>query len=162
MEQFETALIVIDMQADYIGKKSKNKYYPQTLIDKINERITTATRHGNTVIYIKNVGRRNKERYVSDFAEGLAVISDYVVEKETSSIFSNPILLKILQENEIRNIECVGIDGNCCVASSAIEASKLGFSVVFPLTYIGIKSMERFSKTREKLIKANVQIVEMQ
>ena len=159
MEQFETALIVIDMQADYIGKKSKNKCYPQTLIDKINERITTAIRHGNTIIYIKNVGRRNKERYVSDFAEGLVVASDYVVEKETSSIFSSPILLKILQENEIRNIECIGIYGNCCVASSAIEASKLGFSVIFPLPYIGIKNMERFSKTREKLKKANVQII---
>ena len=162
MKQFETAIIVIDMQADYIGEKSKNKFYSTTWIDKISERITSATRQGNTVIYIKNVGRRNKERYVSDFAEGLAVTSNYIVEKEKSSMFSSPILLEILKENEIRNIECIGIDGNCCVASSAIEASKLGFSVVFPLTYIGIKSMERFSKTREKLIKVNVQIVEMQ
>ena len=161
MEQFETALIVIDMQADYIGEKSKNKYYSQTLIDKINERIAMGTEHGDTVFYVKNVGRRNKARYVSDFAEGLAVISNYIVEKDKSSIFSNPTLLEILKEKEIRNIECIGIDGNCCVASSAIEASKLGFSVIFPLTYIGIKSMECFSKTRERLMKANVQIVEI-
>ena len=162
MKQSETALIVIDMQADYIGEKSKNKVYSQTLIDKINERITAATRHGDTVIYIKNVGRRNKERYVSDFAEGLTVTSNYIVEKDKSSIFSSPILLEVLKEKEIRNIECIGIDGNCCVASSAIEASKLGFSVVFPLAYIGIKSMERFSQKREQLMKANVQIIEMQ
>ena len=162
MEQFATALIVIDMQADYIGEKSKNKYYSQTLIDKINDRIATATRHGDTVIYIKNVGRRNKEPYVSDFVEGLAVTSKYIVEKDKSSIFSNPTLLEILKEKEIRNIECIGIDGNCCVASSAIDASKSGFSVVFPLDYIGIKSMERFSKKREQLMKANVQIIEMQ
>jgi nicotinamidase-related amidase len=162
MKQYETALIVIDMQADYIGEKSKNKFYSQTLIDKINERIATASRHGDTVIYIKNVGRRNKKTYVSEFVEGLTIVSNYIVEKDKSSIFSNPTLLEILKENKIHNIECIGIDGNCCVASSAIDASKLGYSVIFPLTYIGIKSMERFSKKREQLTKANVQIIEMQ
>ena len=162
MKQFKTALIVIDMQADYIGEKSRNKVYSQTLVDNINKRIANATSHGDTVIYIKNIGRRNKESYVSDFVEGLAITSNYIVEKNKSSIFSNPTLLEILKEKEIRNIECIGIDGNCCVASAAIEASKLGFSVVFPLTYIGIKSMERFSKKREQLVKANVQIIEMQ
>ena len=42
MKQLKTAVIVIDMQADYIGEKSKNKYYPHTLIDKINDRIAAA------------------------------------------------------------------------------------------------------------------------
>lgn len=162
MKKFKTALIVIDMQADYIGEKSKNKFYSQTLIDNINERIADAIKHGETILYIKNVGRRNKEPYVSEFVEGLMVASNYIVEKNKLSIFSNPILLEVLKEKEIRNIECVGIDGNCCVASSAIEASKLGFSAVFPLTYIGMKNIERFSKKREQLMKANVQIIEMQ
>lgn len=162
MKKFKTALIVIDMQADYIGEKSKNKFYSQTLIDNINERIADAIKHGETIIYIKNVGRRNKEPYVSEFVEGLMVASNYIVEKNKLSIFSNPILLEVLKEKEIRNIECVGIDGNCCVASSAIEASKLGFSAIFPLTYIGMKNIERFSKKREQLMKANVQIIEMQ
>lgn len=86
MEHTQTALIVIDMQADYIGEKSPYHYYSNELI---------------------------------------------------------------------------GIDGNCCVASSAIEASKRGFAVTFPLDYIGIKDKERFCKTKAKLIKANVEIVEM-
>ncbi len=30
---------------------------------------------------------------------------------------------------EISNIEIVGIDGNCCVASTAVDASRLGYSV---------------------------------
>lgn len=106
MKQLKTAVIVIDMQADYIGEKSKNKYYPYTLIDKINDRIAAAVNHNESIIYVKNVGKRNKESYISDFVEGL--------------------------------------------------------SVVLPLTYIGIKSKERFSETREKLLKANVQIIEPQ
>ena len=102
MKQLKTAVIVIDMQADYIGEKSKNKYYPHTLIDKI----AAAVNHNESIIYVKKVGKRNKESYISDFVEGL--------------------------------------------------------SVILPLTYIGIKSKERFSETREKLLKANVQIIEPQ
>lgn len=162
MKQIKTAVIVIDMQADYIGEKSKNKYYPDTLIDKINARIAVAVNHNESIIYVKNIGKRKKEPYISDFVEGLSVVSDYIVEKGKASVFDNPMLLDMLKENEITNIEFIGIDGNCCVAASAIDASKLGFSVVFPLTYIGIKSKERFSKTREKLLKASVQIIEPQ
>lgn len=153
------ALIIIDMQEDYIGKMSKYNYYIDTLINKINERIAVAKKQNETVIYVKNIGRRNKEPYVSDFAEGLSVVSNFIVEKGKSSIFDSPILLDMLEESRISKIEVIGIDGNCCVASSAIDASKLGFSVIFPLDYIGIKSKERFSKTKEKLLKANVEIV---
>lgn len=160
MKQNKTALIVIDMQEDYIGEKSKYNYYPHTLIDKINERITAAQNCDEMIIYVKNVGRRNKEPYVSAFVEGLSVVSDCIVEKGKSSVFDNATLVDMLKKNGIENIELIGIDGNCCVASSAIDASKLGFSVGFPLTYIGIKSKERFSKTREKLRKANVVIME--
>jgi nicotinamidase-related amidase len=160
MKQHKTALIVIDMQTDYIGEKSKYNYYPHTLIDKINERIAAAVNYDEIVIYVKNIGRRNKEPYVSDFVEDLSVVSNFIVEKGKSSVFANPTQLEFLKENGIVNIELIGIDGNCCVASSAIDASRLGFSVVFPLTFIGIKSKERFSKTIEKLRKANVVVIE--
>ncbi len=160
MKQLKTALIVIDMQADYIGEKSKHNYYPNALIGKINDRIAIAVNSTEVIIYIKQVGRRSKKSCVSDFVEGLSIVSDFIVEKEKSSIFSNPTLLDTLKQNEITNIELIGIDGNCCVASSAIDASKLGFSVVLPLIYVGTKNKERFSKTREKLLRANVQIIE--
>lgn len=160
MKQDHSALIVIDMQADYIGEKSKYKYYPHAFIEKINERISLAKNRNELIIYVKNVGRYKKEPYVSDFVEGLVIASNCIVEKTKASVFHDPILLDILRENDITTIEIIGIDGNCCVAFSAIDASKLGFSVVFPLTYIGIKSKERFSTTKEKLLEANVQIIE--
>ena len=160
MKQLKTALIVIDMQADYIGEKSKHNYYPNALIGKINDRIAIAVNSTEVIIYVKQVGRHSKKPYVLDFVEGLSIVSDFIVEKEKSSIFSNHTLLDTLKQNEITNIELIGIDGNCCVASSAIDASKLGFSVVLPLIYVGTKNKERFSKTREKLLRANVQIIE--
>lgn len=162
MKEVHTALVVIDMQADYIGKTSRYHYYPDTLIDKVNERIALAVKQDELVIYVKNAGRRNKELYISDFVEGLSVVSNHILTKGKASIFDNADLLDLLREMKISKIEMIGIDGNCCVAASALDASNLGFSVTYPLKYIGIMSKGRFAKTREKLIKANVEIIEMQ
>ncbi|HKM21235.1 MAG TPA: isochorismatase family protein [Lachnospiraceae bacterium] len=101
----------------------------------------------------------NMQDYVSPFAPGLLVVSDYCFEKGRASAFSEEALLKLLQDKGIEAIEVIGIDGNCCVATTALEAQERGFSVVFPLQYVGIKSMQRFERTREKLVKAGVGII---
>jgi nicotinamidase-related amidase len=162
MKELHTALVVIDMQADYIGKTSRYDYYPDTLIDKVNERIALTVEQDELVIYVINAGRRNKKLYISDFVEGLSVVSDNILTKGKSSIFDNADLLGLLREKNISKIEMIGIDGNCCVAASAIDAANLGFAVTYPLKYIGIMSNGRFAKTRDKLLKANVEIIELQ
>ena len=154
------ALIVIDMQKDYIGEESRHNYYPNTLIDKVNERIAIANNNGQMIIYVKNKGKRKKEIYISDFVKGLSIASNFIIEKGKASMFDDDIFFELLKNKDICKIETIGIDGNCCVASSALDAMKLGFSVIFPLEYIGIKDKQRFTKTKEKLIKANVEIVE--
>ena len=154
------ALIVIDMQKDYIGEESRHNYYPNTLIGKVNERIAIANNNGQMIIYVKNKGKRKKEIYISDFVKGLSIASNFIIEKGKASMFDDDIFFELLKNKDICKIETIGIDGNCCVASSALDAMKLGFSVIFPLEYIGIKDKQRFIKTKEKLIKANVEIVE--
>lgn len=62
------------MQADYIGEKSKNNYYSHDLIEKINEKIPVFQKQESPVIYVKNVGRRKKEPYISDFVYGFSVV----------------------------------------------------------------------------------------
>lgn len=154
------ALIVIDMQKDYIGEESRHNYYPNTLIDKVNERIAITNNNGQMIIYVKNKGKRKKEIYISDFVKGLSIASNFIIEKGKASMFDDDIFFELLKNKDICKIETMGIDGKCCVASSALDAMKLGFSVIFPLEYIGIKDKQRFIKTKEKLIKANVEIVE--
>ena len=148
------ALIVIDMQKDYIGEESRHNYYPNTLIDKVNERIAITNNNGQMIIYVKNKGKRKKEIYISDFVKGLSIASNFIIEKGKASMFDDDIFFELLKNKDICKIETIG------VASSALDAMKLGFSVIFPLEYIGIKDKQRFIKTKEKLIKANVEIVE--
>lgn len=154
------ALIVVDMQEDYIGQNSRYHYYPNCLVDKVNKRIVSADKDGILVIYVKNKSKRNKEIYVSDFAKELVIVSNYWIEKDRASVFADDTLIELLKNKGITKIELIGIDGNCCVASSALEASKLGFLVVCPLEYIGIKDRSRFLRTKEKLLSCNVEVVE--
>ena len=154
-----SALLVIDMQRDYLGKSSRYHYYPDALIDKVNERIQKASQENTLIIYIKNRGRRQKMPYVSDFVEGLLVLSPYEFEKEKASAFTNLDFKTLLKNHEVSELEVIGIDGNCCVASTALDAVKLGFLVTFPLNYIGMSSIGRFSKTKERLENAGVRII---
>lgn len=160
MKEEKPALLVIDMQADYIGETSKNKYYPYDLIEKINEKISFFQKQKNPVIYVKNIGRRKKEPYICDFVYGLSIISDNIVVKDRASIFSSAKLLNLFNQKHISQLEIVGIDGNGCVAKSAIDASKFGYSVIMPINCVGIKDKERFTDTRKKLAEANVIVIE--
>ncbi len=154
-----SALLVIDMQEDYIGKKSRYHYYPDTFIDKVNERITRGQQDKELIIYIKNKGKRQGSPYVSNYVKGLQVISNYEYTKEKISAFVNSDLVTLLKDQDITIIEVIGIDGNCCVASTALDAKNLGYSVTFPIEYIGVNSKERFEKTKEKLKKAGITVI---
>lgn len=154
------ALLVIDMQDDYIGEGCRFHGYPDLLVEQVNDRIATADRDGIPVIYVRNIGRRNRQPYISDFTKGLIVVSDLWIDKDRASAFSNPALMKLLEGRGISDLEMIGIDGNFCVAATALDAGGLGFSVTLPLSYIGIKDRRRFLQTKEKLLKFNIKVTE--
>ena len=156
----EKALLVIDMQENNIGTRSRFHGYPDLLIERVNERIQCADRNGIPVIYVRNRGRRNKEAFVPDFVNGLMLVSEYRLEKDRASAFANPGLMELLKCMGVSEVELIGIDGNACVAATALDACRLGFSVVLPVKYIGVKDRQRFVRTREKLHKFGIRILE--
>lgn len=152
------ALIVIDMQEEYVGRKSNKKRYPydsEQLIQNINLRICDYEQQGDPVIYIKNKG---KSIHVSNLVATMRIVSDLVYVKSKASCFSNSCLLAFLIENALKEIEIVGIDGNSCVGFSALDGVKKGFSVSLSLSCVGIANIKRFDKTKEKLLKSNITI----
>ncbi len=160
MREGNPALLVIDMQEDYVGAKNRYGYDSSGLISAVNARIQAAQHAGDLVLYVKNVVPRKGQPYCSALAEGLEVVSDIIIEKSKASVFPNTLLAKILAEHEIRQITIVGVDGNCCVKSTAIDAAKCGYSVVYPLQYIGIKNRKAFHNTKEKLLKESILVTE--
>lgn len=156
----KTALFVIDMQETYIGEKSKYGYDSKSLIEAVNRRIADVKTEGLLVVYVKNVVRRKTESFTPEFVQGLTIVSGHVVEKNDASVFSNARLYALLEEHSIAQIEMIGIDGNCCVAASALDAAHAGYTVQLPLQYIGIRNPGRFQKTREKLQKGGVVVID--
>lgn len=68
-------------------------------------------------------------------------------------------MLEILRQNQVDEIEMVGIDGNSCIARSAIYAQELGYKVILPCAYIGVKNKEQFIKTKHVLEEKGIIVV---
>jgi len=152
------ALIVIDMQEAYVGRNRKNcPYASDQLVRNIHLRIADYEQRNDLVVYIKNKG---KAQHASELVPELRRASGLVFEKSKASCFSNDHLLACLREKSIEAIELAGVDGNCCVAISAIEGKKLGFEIRFHLSCIGIANAEKFASTRRRLEEANISVLE--
>ena len=150
------ALIIIDMQEDYIGQNRNQKRYPyisEQLVNNINLRIADYKRNNDLIIYVKNKG---KSSIASPFVPGMQFVSDLVFEKSKASCFSNMSLLSCIKDKAVNQIELAGVDGNYCVGMSALDGAKLGFSICFNLSCIGIANTERFESTKKRLVKANI------
>jgi len=132
------ALLVIDIQDGYIEE------YEDCLLGRINQRIADAKNSREYVVYIKNTKLLRSGKKIAELAKGLAVVSDIIFVKEQANAFACDELLKFLGQNDIHNVELIGVDGNSCIASSAMGAKKLGYNVSLRLECIGRKNKERF------------------
>jgi nicotinamidase-related amidase len=150
------ALIIIDMQEEYLGEKRNRKRYPydsEWLVENINTRIDAYQRANDFVIYVKNKG---KSEHASGLLAEIKRVSDLFFEKDKASCFSNGALSVYLNGKEIHEIELAGIDGNSCVRISALDGVKRGFTVSISLSCVGVSNQERFIATREDFLRKNI------
>lgn len=154
------ALLVIDMQNFCVGVHHSDffNYNNEELINSVNKVIDANT--DNTVIYIKNILKRNVVNKFAPFdayegtpevelVEGLHIVSDYIFKKYEGDAFSNPELDAFLQEQDIECVEVIGVDGGGCVPLTALGAIKAGYKVIVNEAAIGTK----FEKNKRKQFK---------
>lgn len=110
-------------------------------------------------MYIKNTKRLRSGAETKELEDNLEVCSPYCFCKEKASAFTNEALLDLLQQNNISEIELIGVDGNSCVAVSAMDAQKNDYNTILPCRYIGAKNKARFEKKKEKLKQAGIVII---
>lgn len=164
------ALFVIDMQNICVGENHAEcfQYETKTLLQNVNKVISE--NNNQTVVYIKNVMKRN---FINKFApfkayegtkevelvENLRMVSDHVYTKYVGDAFSNPELKQFLKEQEIECVELVGVDGGGCVALTAFGAVKNGYQVKIHQDAVGTVFHKKKKKYEKKLKKMGVEFL---
>ena len=135
-------LVVIDMQQKYLPM------YDAGLVERVNAVINSYHEAGAPVLYVKNIGKpENAAQY--ELAENLTVVSDQIFEKRSPSAFTSEAFGRELERLHADTLEITGVDGNCCVAQTAMDAAGKGYQTSVLMDCVGVRN----AKIWEKMIK---------
>jgi nicotinamidase/pyrazinamidase len=136
------ALLVIDIQEGITGKSSTTDFFvlkSEELVRVVNRVIDASARNDIPVVYVKNeISDPLINILNSSLAKGgpgaeldarLKVVSDYIVNKDMSDAFSNPLLDSILIKNGINKLLFAGLDLAECVNSTILAAANRKYDI---------------------------------
>lgn len=169
----KTALLVIDMQNDYLYEKRKDRfsYDTEQLVGSVNEAIHRYREDGNDVIYIRHIIQDLPTNRLlfgysiagSEGAElfgGLDVVSNYCFDKLVGDALSNAELRDLVEKRGYDQLHLCGLDECGCVASTALGAAKRGIKTqIIRSATATVFSQGKVSKTNAKLQKAGISYI---
>ena len=156
------AVIVIDLQKDYLWSKRKPMFSYDTdkLIGNVNSKIASYQERGYDIIYIKHilpklmwgVGFSIKGTEGAEFFNGLDIVSDLVFEKNHSDAYSSKVFREYMNEQKYSEVSICGLDECGCVGATAKGAVKNGVRVVMIENCIGRRFPDaKVQKMRKQL-----------
>ena len=146
-------LLVIDIQQRYMA------HYDPDLLSRVNARIREAQAAGTSVFYTRNIPRlESTENY--DYAAELLIVSEHLYDKRSPSAFSNHAFCADLKKSDVTEIEMIGVDGNCCVKRTCLDAVSAGFEVTLNLSCIAARNEKIYIKTLAELAEKNVTLLQ--
>jgi nicotinamidase-related amidase len=170
-----SALLVVDIQNDFTTKNGK---YPidlsqaDEIISNVNKLINHAQQLNLTVIYIGNeYSLFNPLNIFRNFAaivgsEGakldprLTLINQNYFPKSTGDAFSNPDLIKFLNQNDIDEAIVVGVYAEACILATVKGAIEQKLRVKVLADGIGAKSQGKREIYLEKYKKIGAEILD--
>ncbi len=169
----KTALLVIDMQNDYLYEKRKSRFAYDTkkLTADVNSLIHRYDDDGSDVIYIRHIiqnlptnrllfgysiaGTEGAELY-----GGLDIVSDYCFDKLLGDALTNKKLLEMVNEKGYDELHICGLDEFGCVTSTALGAVKRGITAkIVRSGTVSVFPEGKQAKGREKLRKAGIEYI---
>lgn len=167
------ALLVIDMQNDYLYEKRKPKFSYDTpvLVAAVNKLIHKYHDDGCDVIYIRHIiqnlptnrllfgfsiaGTEGAELY-----GGLDIVSDYCFDKLLGDALTNKELLAMMQQKGYEALHICGLDECGCVTATALGAAKRGFRAeIIRNGTVSVFPESKIEKAHKKLEKAGVTFI---
>ena len=167
------ALLVIDLQNDYLWgrRKAKFSYDTDKIIKTVNDLIEQYQNNGYDIIYIKHIVQNNPiNRKLFGFSiqgtegaelyNGLNIVSEYCFEKLFPDAFSSKKLKEFIKEKQYNIISICGLDEGGCISATAKGAVKNGLSI--EMLTDGIATyfpMVKIEKLRNKLKSMGVKYI---
>lgn len=169
----KTALLVIDMQNDYLCEKRKPLFAYNTaeLTAAVNELIHQYKEKGSDVIYIRHIIQNlPTNRLLFGFSlagtegaelfGGLDIVSDYCFDKYLGDALSNKSLLKLIQQQGYEALHLCGLDECGCVTATALGVAKRGLrAAILRRGTATVLPEKKVRKAHDKLQKAKIDFI---
>ncbi len=169
----KTALIVIDMQNDYLWEKRKKKfaYDTEKLTASVNALIHRYQEQGSDVIYIRHLIQNLPTNRVlfgfsiagtegAELFGGLDIVSDYCFDKYFGDALTNKKLLEMIREKGYDMLHICGLDECGCVTATALGAAKRGIKAeILREGTATVLPEKKVRKVREKRRKAGIRMI---
>ena len=167
------ALLVIDMQNDYLweARKGMFTYDSKKLTENVNASIGKYRADGWDIIYIAQmfpniitnrliIGFSIKGTEGAELYSGLDRVSDLYFEKNLPDTFSSKKFCKFVEEQGYKEIALCGLDECGCVGATAKGASKRGIKTYMITESIGRRfPQQKINKMRDTLRALGVQYI---
>ena len=164
----DKALLVIDMQNDYLWDKRKSMFTYDTdkLVDNVNQAILTYKESGYDIIYIKHilpkvmwgVGFSIKGTEGARFYPGLNLVSELIFEKNHSDTYTSKDFRLHMEKQGYNEVVLCGLDECGCVGATAKGAARTGVKVIMLKDCIG----RRFPDKKVKKMRAELKALGVQ
>ena len=166
------ALIVVDMQNDYLWelRKPQFTYDTETLVASINQAIVSFRAFEFDIHYIREVipnnwltrkmiGHSLAGTQGAELYEGLEVVSDSIWDKQMPDAFSVPAFRDLFRKRNYTDIAVCGLDYCGCAGETAKGAALTGAHVTLLQNCTGTRyGADRIAKMTIQLNQVGVQI----
>ena len=173
VNDMNTALLVIDMQNDYLCENRMKRFAFDTegLVGRVSRIIHRYNAEGRDVIYIRHIiqnlptnrllfgysiaGTKGAELY-----DGLDIVSDYIFDKLFGDALSNRKLRQLIERKGYDALHLCGLGACGCVASTALGAAKRGYMAeILREGTATVFGGRKVAQTMEKLRRAGVRYI---
>jgi nicotinamidase-related amidase len=176
-ESPKTALLVLDMQEDFLGEKArmpiKDEQIP-AITAVVNGLIDEFERNGQEIIYIKSefpkIALGNKIRHYAAIKGSpgtkiygkIRISGNAVFSKKTPDAFSNKEFADYLEAHQIKRLVITGVYADQCVLSTTMAALDRNYQITFVRNGVGARSDKDVNKACEKVRNRGAEVIEYQ
>ena len=165
----KTALLVIDMQNDYLWERRKPVFAYDT--KGLTSAVNGLVHRYENVIYIRHLIQNlptNRLLFGYSLAGtegaalygGLDVVSERVFDKYFGDALTNGALLRLIREERFDRLHLCGLDECGCVTATALGAARRG--IVAEIVRIGTATVmprRRIDRAHERLRRAGIRFI---